>query len=81
MAGLGLQRLQRSAHFAFAKAEVAQRGEDFGSKLERARVDALAIDAAVRMLDAQRAGGASLDQDFAAMGCAVVRGAKTCEIF
>jgi hypothetical protein len=52
---------------------VAQCGEDLGSKLERARVEALAIGAAVRMSDAQRAAGTPLDQDFAAMGRAVVR--------
>ena len=78
MAGLGLQRLQRSAHFAFAKAEVAQRGEDLGSKLELCWVDALAIGAAVRVSDAQRAAGApldqaALDQDRATMGGAVMR--------
>jgi len=72
VAGLGLQRRKRSARFTFAKAEVAQGGEDFGSKLERARVEALAICAAVRMSDAQRAVGTPLDQDFAAMGRAVV---------
>ena len=71
--GLGLQRRKRSARFTFAKAEMAQCGEDLGSKLERARVEALAICAAVRMSDAQRAVGAPLDQDLAAVGRAVVR--------
>ena len=67
-----MQRRKRSARFTFAKAEVAQCGEDLGSKLERARVETLAIRAAVRVSDAQGAAGTPLDQDLAAMGRAMV---------
>ena len=72
MAGLGLQRLQRSAHFAFAKAEVAQRGEDFGSDVERLGLHVATVFRAVGVPDAQGAAFAPVENDLAAMRCTVM---------
>ena len=70
-----LQLLERGTHLCLAKAEVAQRREDLRANLERLRLHAATVFAAVGMSDAQSTRFVSIDGDLAAMGSAVVRSA------
>ena len=77
---LALQLLERGTHLCLAKAEVAQRREDFGVNLERLRRHAATVFAAVGMSDTQSTSFVSIDGDLAAMGGAVMPGTDANEI-
>ena len=80
MRRLALQLLERRTDLSFAKAELAQGGEDLGPKLEQLRLHITAILRAVGMADAERAALAPVDGDLAAMGRVVVGSADANEI-
>ena len=80
MRRFALQVLERGTDLSFAKAEVAQGGEDLGPKLEQLRLHITAILRAVGMADAERAALASFDSDRAAVGRVVVGSADANEI-
>jgi hypothetical protein len=77
---LALQLLERGTHLCLAKAEVAQRREDLRANLERPRLHAATVFAAVGMSNAQSTSFVSIDGDLAAMGSAVMRSTDTNEI-
>jgi len=75
-----LQVLERGTDLSFAKAEVAQGGEDLGPKIEQLRPHVATILRAVGMADAERAALAPVDRDLAAVGGAVVGSADANDI-
>ena len=70
---LALQLLKRGTDLCFAKAEIAQGGEDLGANLEHLRLHALTIFSAIGMADAQSTALAPGETDLAAMGRAMMR--------
>jgi len=77
---LALQLLELGTHLCLAKAEVAQRREDFDSNLERLRRHAATVFSAIGMSDTHSTGFVSIDGELAAMGSAVMPSADTNEI-
>ena len=74
------QRLERNTHLRFAKAEMAQGGEDFRPQLEPLRMHLAAVLRAVGMAHVDSAAFAALEAELAVVDRAVMRSAHADEI-
>ena len=70
---IGTELGEDSPDVSFAKAQVAQGGEDLGLRLDDPRRSGLAVGAAVRVPEHRRAVEARFDEELAAMGGTVMR--------
>ncbi len=74
------QLVEHTTHLSLGKAQVAQRREDLGVSIERARIRNLAVKAAISVSEAQRAGRGSVDEELAAVGRPMVHATQGQEV-
>ena len=79
-AHVGADSIQRSSHFAFAKAHARERPKGFGSQVRRRRRDCSPVDRAVGVAKAQARGRRALDEHLPAMDSPVVGSTRRDEI-
>src|SRR6185295_10189818 len=77
---LAQQLLEHGAYLSLAKTELAQRGKDLGTNLDRLRLHVATVLGAVRMANAQVASGIPAENDLAPMGRAVMHGTDAREV-